>query len=84
MAATVNEVAGLVSSDNLQVSSLSLHFYVTLLQTQPKQGAAVADKVLPQALELVKSPLLQVSHTLQLQTEPHVATVHCRQLRQLG
>ena len=70
--AAVEEVAGLVSDADLLTTPMALQFCLTLLPKQPKMAPDISSKFLPAALQLVKSPLLQVSclagrqHTLAL------------------
>jgi hypothetical protein len=61
--AAVDEVAPLVNDTDLLIAALSLTFCTTLLQRQPQQSALVTDRVLPAAMILSKSPLLQVQLT---------------------
>jgi len=63
MKAAVDEVAPLVNDTDLLIAALSLTFCTTLLQRQPQQSALVTDRVLPPAMALSKSPLLQVHIT---------------------
>ncbi|KAF8067210.1 CAND1 [Scenedesmus sp. PABB004] len=65
--AVVGEAAGLVSDSDLSLAALSLKLCVTLLQAQPGVAAEVAGKVLPAALALVRSPLLQGAALAELQ-----------------
>ena len=58
--AALQEVAPLVSDSDLLIASLSLSFCTVLLQQQRQQSSFVTDKVLPAAMSLAKSPLLQV------------------------
>lgn len=58
--AALQEVAPLVNDSDLLIASLSLSFCTVLLQKQPQQSGLVTDKVLPAAMSLAKSPLLQV------------------------
>ena len=60
MKAAVQEVAPLVNDTDLLIASLSLAFCTTLLQRHPQHSALVTDSVLPPAMALSKSPLLQV------------------------
>ncbi|PRW59351.1 cullin-associated NEDD8-dissociated 1 isoform B [Chlorella sorokiniana] len=55
----LEEAASLVNEGDLLVTALSLGFATTALREQPACADTVVDKVLPQALALVKSPLLQ-------------------------
>jgi hypothetical protein len=48
-----------VNDGDLLVTSLSLGFATTALHEQPSAARVVVDRVLPQAIALVKSPLLQ-------------------------
>ena len=57
----VEEVAPLVNDTDLLIAALSLALCTTLLQRQPQQSSLVTDRVLPPAMTLSKSPLLQVS-----------------------
>jgi len=61
--AAVDEVAPLVNDTDLLIAALSLTFCTTLLQRQPQQSGLVTDRVLPAAMTLSKSPLLQVPVT---------------------
>ncbi len=63
MKAAVDEVAPLVNDTDLLIAALSLTFCTTLLQRQPQQSGLVTDRVLPAAMILSKSPLLQVQLT---------------------
>lgn len=56
----VEEVAPLVNDTDLLIAALSLTLCTTLLQRQPQQSPLVTDRVLPPAMALSKSPLLQV------------------------
>ena len=56
----VEEVAPLVNDTDLLIAALSLTLCTTLLQRQPQQSPLVTDRVLPPAMTLSKSPLLQV------------------------
>ena len=58
--ATVEEMSPLVNDTDLLIAALSLTFCTTLLQRQPQQSVLVTDRVLPPAMTLSKSPLLQV------------------------
>jgi hypothetical protein len=58
--AAVDEVVALVSDVDLLTTPLALHFCLTVLPQQPQNAAQITAKVLPAALRLVKSPLLQV------------------------
>lgn len=58
--AAVEEVAPLVNDTDLLIAALSLTLCTTLLQRQPQQSSLVTDRVLPPAMALSKSPLLQV------------------------
>ena len=60
MKATIEEVSPLVNDTDLLIAALSLTFCTTLLQRQPQQSTLVTDRVLPPAMALSKSPLLQV------------------------
>ena len=62
--AALQEVAPLVSDSDLLIASLSLSFCTVLLQQQRQQSSFVTDKVLPAAMSLAKSPLLQVGSQL--------------------
>eukprot|EP00798_Chlamydomonas_sp_ICE-L_P008748 gene8748-33609_t len=55
----VEEASLLVSDADLSLASLSLKFFVTLIKNKPEVAGSVAEKVLPQAMVLVKSQLLQ-------------------------
>ncbi|KAK9816878.1 hypothetical protein WJX72_006469 [[Myrmecia] bisecta] len=57
----VDEAGGLVSDSDLMLAALSLRFSCTVLEKQRGSAAAVMGRVLPQAITLVKSPLLQGS-----------------------
>ncbi|KAL4425586.1 hypothetical protein ABPG75_009602 [Micractinium tetrahymenae] len=57
----LEEASSLVNEGDLLVTALSLGFATTALREQPASAATVVDKVLPQAIALVKSPLLQGS-----------------------
>lgn len=57
--AALEEASSLVNEGDLLVTALSLGFATTALREQPGCAPTVVDKVLPQALALVKSPLLQ-------------------------
>ncbi|DBB08467.1 hypothetical protein WJX82_000009 [Trebouxia sp. C0006] len=74
--AAVDEVAPLVNDTDLLIAALSLTFCTTLLQRQPQQSALVTDRVLPAAMTLSKSPLLQGSalHSLQIFFQTLVAS----------
>ena len=61
--AALQEVAPLVSDADLLIASLSLSFCTVLLQQQRQQSSLITDKVLPAAMSLAKSPLLQVTHS---------------------
>lgn len=58
---TVAEASSLINDSDLSIAALSLKLAVTLLERQPGAAQEVVDKVLPAALQLVRSPLLQVS-----------------------
>jgi len=47
---------------DLSLAAQSLKLFVTLCKAQPDAAAQVAEAVLPAALSLVTSPLLQVRH----------------------
>ena len=64
--AAVDEVAGLVSDADLLTTPLALQFCLTLLPKQPHLAPDISSKFLPSALQLVKSPLLQVRLLLRL------------------
>lgn len=68
MKATIEEVSPLVNDTDLLIAALSLTFCTTLLQRQPQQSTLVTDRVLPPAMALSKSPLLQGSALQSLQT----------------
>jgi hypothetical protein len=68
--AAVEEVAGLVSDADLLTTPMALQFCLTLLPKQPKMAPDISSKFLPAALQLVKSPLLQVSNLAGCQ-HPH-------------
>lgn len=74
--AAVDEVAPLVNDTDLLIAALSLTFCTTLLQRQPQQSGLVTDRVLPAAMTLSKSPLLQGSalHSLQIFFQTLVAS----------
>ena len=57
----VEEVAPLVNDTDLLIAALSLTLCTALLQRQPHQNGLVTDRVLPPAMALSKSPLLQVT-----------------------
>ncbi|PSC76088.1 cullin-associated NEDD8-dissociated 1 isoform B [Micractinium conductrix] len=67
----LEEAAALVNEGDLLVTALSLGFATTALREQPTCAATVCDKVLPQAIALVKSPLLQGSALEALQAFFH-------------
>lgn len=50
---------GLVGDGDLPLASAALRLMTTLTRTQPGVAGVVADKALPAALALVRSPLLQ-------------------------
>ena len=58
--ALVEEAAALVTDGDLSVAAHSLSLCCTLLKHYAASAVAIADRVLPQALGLVKSALLQV------------------------
>ena len=60
MTAAVDEVANLVNDSDLLVTPLALRFCLKLLPQQPQNADQIASTFLPAALQLVKSPLLQV------------------------
>ncbi len=62
MAAAVDEVANLVTDSDLLATPLALRFCLKLLPQQPKNVDQISSRFLPAALQLVKSPLLQVGH----------------------
>ena len=64
----VEEVAPLVNDTDLLIAALSLTLCTTLLQRQPQQSPLVTDRVLPPAMTLSKSPLLQVRLQAPLKT----------------
>ncbi|KAL3163066.1 hypothetical protein ABBQ32_009489 [Trebouxia sp. C0010 RCD-2024] len=66
--AAVEEVAPLVNDTDLLIAALSLTLCTTLLQRQPQQSSLVTDRVLPPAMALSKSPLLQGTALASLQT----------------
>eukprot|EP00195_Chlamydomonas_chlamydogama_P007020 CAMPEP_0202892974 /NCGR_PEP_ID=MMETSP1392-20130828/2632_1 /ASSEMBLY_ACC=CAM_ASM_000868 /TAXON_ID=225041 /ORGANISM="Chlamydomonas chlamydogama, Strain SAG 11-48b" /LENGTH=1235 /DNA_ID=CAMNT_0049577131 /DNA_START=157 /DNA_END=3864 /DNA_ORIENTATION=- len=55
----VEEVALMVSDADLPLAALALRFLVTLLAKQPGLAPTIVQKVLPGAMQLVRSPLLQ-------------------------
>jgi hypothetical protein len=59
LAAALQEAASLVNDGDLLVTALSLRFATAALAQQPACAPAVCERVLPQAIALVKSPLLQ-------------------------
>lgn len=59
--AVIAEASALISDADLSIAALSLKLAVTLLGKQPGSAQEVVDKVLPAGLQLVRSPLLQVS-----------------------
>ncbi|GAX78344.1 hypothetical protein CEUSTIGMA_g5786.t1 [Chlamydomonas eustigma] len=61
LVAAVDECVPIVADSELPLASLSLRFLVAVLEKQPSVASTVAEKVLPQAITLVKSPLLQGS-----------------------
>ena len=63
----LDEAAALVNEGDLLVTALSLNFATTALREQPACAATVVERVLPQAIALVKSPLLQGSALAALQ-----------------
>jgi hypothetical protein len=64
VAAAVDQVVLLVTSADLLTTPLALHFCLTLLPQQPQIADQISSKFLPAALEIVKSPLLQVCGSL--------------------
>jgi len=58
-AGVVDAAAPLVADGDLVVAALALRACASLLGRQPASAPAVAAHVLPQALALVQSPLLQ-------------------------
>ena len=60
MAAAVDEVANLVTDSDLLVTPLALRFCLKLLPQQPQSADQISSRFLPAALQLMKSPLLQV------------------------
>jgi hypothetical protein len=60
MAAAVDEVANLVNDSDLLVTPLALRFCLKLLPQHPQNTNQISSRFLPPALQLVKSPLLQV------------------------
>ena len=60
MTPAVDEVANLVNDSDLLVTPLALRFCLKLLPQQPQTADQIASTFLPAALQLVKSPLLQV------------------------
>ncbi|KAI3438733.1 hypothetical protein D9Q98_001153 [Chlorella vulgaris] len=55
----LEEASALVNDGDLLVTALSLSFATAALREQPACAPAVVNRVLPQAIALVKSPLLQ-------------------------
>ena len=77
MAAAVDEVANLVTDSDLLATPLALRFCLKLLPQQPKNADQISSRFLPAALQLVKSPLLQVSHSgISLQPTLPVLAAH--------
>ena len=70
----VEEVAPLVNDTDLLIAALSLTLCTTLLQRQPQQSPLVTDRVLPPAMTLSKSPLLQVRLYFRQNILRHLAT----------
>lgn len=60
-AAVISESSTLISDADLSIAALSLKLAVTLLSKQAGAAQHVVEKVLPAGLQLVRSPLLQVS-----------------------
>jgi cullin-associated NEDD8-dissociated protein 1 len=56
----VPEAAALITDTDLSLAALSLKLCGTLCKSQPSAAQQVVDAVLPAALALVRSPLLQV------------------------
>ena len=50
----------IISETDLVLTALALRFCTTLLRQQRTLGPQVTQRVLPQALTLIKSPMLQV------------------------
>lgn len=67
VAALVPEAAALISDADLSLAAQSLKLFVTLCKAQPDAAAQVAEAVLPAALSLVTSPLLQGAALSELQ-----------------
>eukprot|EP00899_Mesostigma_viride_P020190 jgi/Mesvir1/28172/Mv04732-RA.1 len=63
--ALIPEVAALISDADLHVASLGLRLCCTLLEKRPSSAPAINGKVLPQALGMLGSPLLQ-GHALEM------------------
>lgn len=59
--AVVEETSALVSDVDLMITAQSLNLCCALLEVRPACAQTMAQRILPQAMLLVKSPLLQVS-----------------------
>ncbi|GBF96436.1 hypothetical protein Rsub_09235 [Raphidocelis subcapitata] len=59
LAPAVAEAPSLLSDGDLSLAAAALALYASLARSQPGAAASLADQVLPPALELVRSPLLQ-------------------------
>ena len=57
----VDAVPGLISDSDLLLTGASLHVAGTLLRCHPSTAGSVSQKLLPPAVDLAQSPLLQVS-----------------------
>ncbi|KAI8473659.1 MAG: armadillo-type protein [Monoraphidium minutum] len=66
-AAAVSEAPSLLSDSDLSLAAEALGLYATLASSQEGAAAGLADQVLPAALDLVRSPLLQGAALSRLQ-----------------
>lgn len=57
----VDALRALIADSDLLLSGASLHAASTLLTCHPSTAESVSQKLLPPALQLAQSPLLQVS-----------------------
>eukprot|EP00898_Chlorokybus_atmophyticus_P001722 jgi/Chlat1/2550/Chrsp175S02405 len=55
----ITEASALINDSDLQLAALALQLFCTMLARTPSTAESLRDKVLPQALALVKSALLQ-------------------------
>ena len=72
----VDALTTLINDSDLLLTGASLHVASTLLRCHPKTASSVAQKLLPPALHLAQSPLLQVLPLLQNHSSIDASKLH--------